>query len=66
MLSTHLTHPSAPTRWEKNSYGYHGDDGKKYHASGRGEAYGPTFTTGESRHVRALPGRALRGSHGQG
>ena len=27
--------------------GYHGDDGRKFSADGRGEAYGPTFTTGE-------------------
>ncbi|GAQ84119.1 spla ryanodine receptor domain-containing protein [Klebsormidium nitens] len=33
--------------WEAGSYGYHGDDGKAYHASGRGDAYGPTFTTGD-------------------
>eukprot|EP00899_Mesostigma_viride_P013967 jgi/Mesvir1/22571/Mv18575-RA.1 len=29
--------------WEPNSYGYHGDDGKKFHANGQGEPYGPTF-----------------------
>eukprot|EP00898_Chlorokybus_atmophyticus_P007569 jgi/Chlat1/7813/Chrsp66S07270 len=34
--------------WEANGYGYHGDDGRKYHASGKGEAYGPTFTTGDT------------------
>ena len=35
-------------RWERSSFGYHGDDGKKYHDSGRGEAYGPPFSTGPS------------------
>lgn len=33
--------------WEVNSYGYHGDDGKLYHGHGRGEPFGPTFTTGD-------------------
>lgn len=33
--------------WEPNSYGYHGDDGKKFHSNGLGESYGPTFTTGD-------------------
>lgn len=35
-------------RREPNSYGYHGDDGKKYHASGAGEDYGPKFGTGDT------------------
>lgn len=34
-------------RWEPQSYGYHGDDGKKYHANGHGDDYGPTFSTGD-------------------
>lgn len=34
-------------RWEANSYGYHGDDGFLYHGHGKGEAFGPTFTTGD-------------------
>lgn len=33
--------------WEKHSYGYHADDGCTFHASGSGENYGPTFTTGD-------------------
>lgn len=33
--------------WEKNSYGYHGDDGHSFCSSGNGKAYGPTFTTGD-------------------
>eukprot|EP00053_Salpingoeca_punica_P008988 m.80271 g.80271 ORF g.80271 m.80271 type:complete len:425 (+) comp14838_c0_seq1:238-1512(+) len=34
--------------WEKNSYGYHGDDGHAFRCSGTGTAYGPTFTTGDT------------------
>ena len=33
--------------WEANSYGYHGDDGNKFHSCGKGEPYGPTFTAGD-------------------
>jgi len=33
--------------WDKHSYGYHGDDGHKFCSSGQGQAYGPTFTTGD-------------------
>ncbi|BDA46674.1 Ran-binding protein 10 [Coccomyxa sp. Obi] len=33
--------------WEQHSYGYHGDDGKKFHASGQGEDYGPHFSAGD-------------------
>lgn len=33
--------------WEKNSYGYHGDDGHSFCSSGNGKPYGPTFTTGD-------------------
>ncbi|CAG8579980.1 4221_t:CDS:2, partial [Paraglomus occultum] len=39
-----------PPGWypNTNSYGYHGDDGRKFHASrNEGEAYGPPFTTGD-------------------
>lgn len=32
--------------WDKNSYGYHGDDGHSFCSSGTGQPYGPTFTTG--------------------
>lgn len=35
-------------RWEPNSYGYHGDDGRKYCANGKGEEYGPKFTAGDT------------------
>lgn len=35
-------------RWEPNSYGYHGDDGRKFLNSGKGEEYGPTYGTGDS------------------
>ncbi len=33
--------------WDKNSYGYHGDDGHSFCCSGTGQTYGPTFTTGD-------------------
>ncbi|XP_063594978.1 ran-binding protein 9-like [Penaeus indicus] len=33
--------------WDKNSFGYHGDDGHSFCSSGTGHAYGPTFTTGD-------------------
>ena len=33
--------------WEKQSYGYHGDDGQSFSSSGTGKPYGPTFTTGD-------------------
>lgn len=33
--------------WDKNSYGYHGDDGNSFCSSGTGQPYGPTFTTGD-------------------
>ncbi|XP_011628600.1 ran-binding protein 10 isoform X2 [Amborella trichopoda] len=34
--------------WEANSYGYHGDDGLLYHGQGKGDAFGPTFGTGDT------------------
>ncbi|GFR46622.1 hypothetical protein Agub_g8226, partial [Astrephomene gubernaculifera] len=34
--------------WEDNSYGYHGDDGKKFIGNSHGEDYGPTFGTGDT------------------
>lgn len=33
--------------WEKNSYGYHGDDGRTFECSGTGRGFGPKFTTGD-------------------
>lgn len=33
--------------WNRNSIGYHGDDGKLYHENGIGNAFGPTCTTGD-------------------
>ncbi|CAJ2655369.1 unnamed protein product [Trifolium pratense] len=33
--------------WEANSCGYHGDDGLLYRGHGKGEAFGPTYTTGD-------------------
>ncbi|ONK55686.1 uncharacterized protein A4U43_UnF160 [Asparagus officinalis] len=34
--------------WESNSCGYHGDDGFIYRGHGKGEAFGPTYTTGDT------------------
>ncbi|KAL3638705.1 hypothetical protein CASFOL_016612 [Castilleja foliolosa] len=34
--------------WEANSYGYHGDDGLLYRGHGKGETFGPKFTTGDT------------------
>ena len=36
------------TGWEKQSYGYHADDGCVFSSSGTGQTYGPTFTTGDT------------------
>lgn len=33
--------------WEANSYGYRGEDGKKFVGSSRGEPYGPSFGKGD-------------------
>lgn len=33
--------------WDKQSFGYHGDDGNSFNSSGTGQPYGPTFTTGD-------------------
>lgn len=33
--------------WERNTFGYHGDDGNLFKGSGVGKVYGPTFTTGD-------------------
>eukprot|EP01112_Ceratiomyxa_fruticulosa_P020316 TRINITY_DN6886_c0_g1_i1.p1 TRINITY_DN6886_c0_g1~~TRINITY_DN6886_c0_g1_i1.p1 ORF type:complete len:439 (+),score=68.43 TRINITY_DN6886_c0_g1_i1:184-1500(+) len=34
--------------WERNSFGYHGDDGHVFRGSGLGKPYGPTFSTGDT------------------
>nr|XP_043636591.1 ran-binding protein M homolog [Erigeron canadensis] len=34
--------------WEANSFGYHGDDGYLYRGQGKGEAFGPTYSTGDT------------------
>jgi len=31
--------------WEKNSWGYHGDDGFSFSAEKMGSPYGPTYTS---------------------
>lgn len=33
--------------WEANSCGYHGDDGQLYRSQAKGDAFGPTYTTGD-------------------
>ena len=33
--------------WNRNSIGYHGDNGKLYHEVGLGKRFGPTCTTGD-------------------
>lgn len=34
--------------WEANSFGYHGDDGLLYRGQGKGVAFGPTYSTGDT------------------
>lgn len=34
--------------WEANSCGYHGDDGFLYHGQGKGEPFGPTYTSDDT------------------
>ncbi|CAN6251912.1 unnamed protein product [Urochloa humidicola] len=34
--------------WEANSIGYHGDDGYLYRGQGKGESFGPKFTSGDT------------------
>jgi hypothetical protein len=41
-------HATPPPSWEPGSYGYHGDDGMRYAASGKGEEYGPRFGGGDT------------------
>lgn len=33
--------------WDKDSFGYHADDGCSFSSSGQGKAYGPTYSTGD-------------------
>ncbi|CAK8675314.1 ran-binding protein 10-like [Clavelina lepadiformis] len=46
-LSSHGVKLNRLPGWEKSSYGYHGDDGHSFCATGTGQPYGPTFTTGD-------------------
>lgn len=39
---------SVMVRWDLNTCGYHGDDGFIYLGKGQGEAFGPTYTTGDT------------------
>ena len=34
--------------WEKNSFGFHADDGHSFNQAGIGQPYGPTFATGDT------------------
>ncbi|XP_062219320.1 ran-binding protein M homolog isoform X2 [Phragmites australis] len=34
--------------WESNSCGYHGDDGYLYRGHGKGESFGPKYTSGDT------------------
>ena len=34
--------------WDRNSYGYHSDDGNIYHGAGQGNSYGPEFGIGNT------------------
>ncbi|KAK1436471.1 hypothetical protein QVD17_02251 [Tagetes erecta] len=34
--------------WEANSFGYHGDDGLLYRGQGKGDTFGPTYSTGDT------------------
>eukprot|EP01117_Protostelium_nocturnum_P008754 TRINITY_DN3138_c0_g2_i1.p1 TRINITY_DN3138_c0_g2~~TRINITY_DN3138_c0_g2_i1.p1 ORF type:complete len:555 (-),score=134.48 TRINITY_DN3138_c0_g2_i1:1172-2836(-) len=38
---------NAEPGWRIGSFGYHGDDGRVYHNSGWGKAWGPTYTAGD-------------------
>jgi hypothetical protein len=33
--------------WHEDTWGYHGDDGKKFHGRGTGDPYGDCFTSGD-------------------
>ncbi|CAH0549996.1 unnamed protein product [Brassicogethes aeneus] len=46
-LSAHGVNMNRLPGWDKQSYGYHGDDGNSFCSSGTGQSYGPTFTTGD-------------------
>mmetsp|Transcript_18268 Transcript_18268/g.25585 ORF Transcript_18268/g.25585 Transcript_18268/m.25585 type:complete len:427 (-) Transcript_18268:292-1572(-) len=39
--------PNRQPGWEDGSYGYNGEDGKKYHEAFRGEPYSEPFTAGD-------------------
>ena len=34
---------SRPVGWEKDSYGYHGDDGRSFRIGAHNKAYGPAY-----------------------
>jgi len=33
--------------WDRNTFGYHGDDGHKFHSQGSGTPFGPTYGEGD-------------------
>ncbi|EGG16412.1 hypothetical protein DFA_09447 [Cavenderia fasciculata] len=47
LCTNSMAHSKLPG-WERNSYGYHGDDGNLFKCSGTGKHYGPTYTTGDT------------------
>lgn len=47
MMITYFLFVNSHLGWDKQSYGYHGDDGHSFCSSGTGQPYGPTFTTGD-------------------
>jgi len=46
LTSSHSNLHRAPG-WDRDTYGYHGDDGKCFAAQNTGDRYGPTFSTND-------------------
>jgi len=46
-LQTPLYFPNTFLGWKQGSFGYHSDDGCKFHASGQGTPFGPRFGNGD-------------------
>jgi hypothetical protein len=46
-LTTSASSLVAQPGWEIDAYGYHADDGNKFHGSGSGVSFGPTATKGD-------------------
>ncbi|XP_065827758.1 ran-binding protein 9-like isoform X2 [Oscarella lobularis] len=47
-LSTQGVNLNRLPGWEKNSFGFHADDGHSFNQAGIGQPYGPTFATGDT------------------